>query len=539
MKSIQDFLTAARGSEPERDLNYSSDIGNILMSMAKFDRMLPPWWSSARDVAMRAAWREDSMLIPAMMFAAQSKVANMPIRIVPRDPNVVSHAAVADELNEQFHTLSEYGEGALTSMTRFAEDWFGTDNGAFLEIVAPGDKTEPVQGVPLGIRHLDSLQCMRTSDPVYPVVYTLTNGARQPLHFSRVIRMSQMPSSQRGMNGVGYCAVSRSIELATRYSDMNTYIRGKLGGRNAKRLLVGKNISGRDIIKAILTASQLANAVGDIDTDTIAIGGQDVDIKAIDMHQYTELNELESTLTMMTIIALQWGLELQEIYPVSSSRSSAEVMMRTSRAKMPATFIQQLQRELTAKLVPPNLKVSINYDDAGDEQQKAIIADINARALSRMVGGQILSPESARRKLLTAGQISPEDHLDMSLASGKLADGTPIERTVYDRKYEGLYTFNPEFLLGESDKEEVNRAIYENRALIYSLYSQTNAQMTLRRYKTVLAVLNKLDRTYNPVEEESSSPNRQESSSVRGYAPATNETANENRDNRDEENGDR
>lgn len=493
MATIEDFTKNAHTIDISSGTEY---FLSAMVGMAEYGRQLPPWWSAQRDKKIRQLWREDSMMIPSFLFAAQSKVANMPIQVIARDQNIRSHVALATELNEQFHALSEFGEGLLSTMLRFSEDYFGQDNGGFIEIVAEGSKQEPIVGVPLGIRHLDAAFCVRQSDPLYPVAYHHSNGKRELYHHTRIMRMSQMPSAQRDMLGVGYCAISRSIEIAKRYNDMTMYIRGKMGGARAKRLLVGTNIGGREMIKAMAAAGALRDVIGDLDTDTIAIGGPDLDVKTVDLYHYMELDEEKAMVAMMAMVAMAWGMEFQEVYPIMSGRSNAEVSQRIGRAKMPATFIAQLQHNLSAKLVPSFLMVKVNYDDDSQQQQEAIVADIQARVLERMASAGVMGNISARRTLRATDYITETDFIDLCLADGTLPDGTPVVRAFFDSDYEQVLTVDREFLLGTADKEAVRRAVFDNEAAIYSLYGKTTANALHVRYKIALAALSKLKDMY-------------------------------------------
>ena len=414
MKDLTKFTESIpaddRGSEVSTELFYSA-IG----SMSKFNRVLPTWWSRKRDKEMRAHWRDEGMLLAGFMYAAQTKIVNMPIKVVARDPNIESHVRTASELNDQFHALSEYGNGLPASLSKFAEDLFSTDNGGFLEVVAPGNSSDPIQGIPLGLRHLDSVYVTRMSDPIHPFVYMARNGKELNYHHSRIISISQMPAASRVMNGVGFSAVSRSVEIAERFADMNRYLRGKMGGVAAKKMLVGKNISSREIVRAIAASSVLSDSIGEMDAETIAIGGADVDLKAVDIYNYPELNEEQAVLTIIGAMAIAWGLEFNEVYPITGTKAGDQVALQRSRGKMPAAFVNQLEHLLSYHLVPRYLKVIIDYDDDALDKEREIIADIASRQLERLVGSEILSPWNAARQLHNNGRLSDGEFLEISL----------------------------------------------------------------------------------------------------------------------------
>jgi hypothetical protein len=462
-----------------------------MTTISGLDNVLPPWWSKARDREMTRVWK-DVTLLSVMMFAAQTKIANLPIRVVAKDTNIVSHAKMAEELTEQFHTLSQYGEGLQEMMVSVAEDYFGTDNGAFMEVVAPGKKSDPIEGIPIGLRHLDSLQVDRMSDPLFPIRYRTSESENEVFHHSRVIAMSQMRSARRNVNGVGFCAISRSVELAQKYQDLINYIRGKMGGRAFKRLLVGKNITGRELIKAIAASTAIQQEIGGMDVDSIAVGGTDIEVDSIDLANFSEFDEEQATFNTMALMALAWGLEFNEVFPMPGSKASEEVALQRSRGRLPSFFVSHFSKLATAKLVPPYLRVEIDFVDDFLDQQREIIADIRSRNLQRLVEAGILTTREAREVLHRDRYITDVSRLTMALAEGMLVDDTPAIRVFMDPAYDEILLINREYLLGEADPAVVERDAQANILYIYGLIPTTNSQAKQEQFRIALKALDGL-----------------------------------------------
>lgn len=493
--TVDDFALAANGDYGSSQLAQFGDFFLQASSVVDFGKSLPNWWSRKRDKKMGSMWR-DNTLLSVLMFAAETKIANMPIRVVAVDDNIESHRRLAIELTQQFQALSEFGQGLQEAMETFAEDYFGTDNGGFLEIVAEGDKTEPVVGIPLGIRHLDSHQVQRMSDPIFPIKYMRPDSKYEVFHHSRVISMSQMRSSRREMNGVGFCAISRTIEIAEKYQDLINYMRGKMGGRAFKRLIVGKNISGREIIKAIAASTAIQNEIGGMDVDSIAIGGKDIEVDAIDLTNFPEFNEEDATFNTMALMALGWGLEFNEAFPTVGSKASEEIALQRSRGRLPSLFVAKFGRQATAKMVPPYLSVEIDFVDDYLDQQREIIADIRARNLQRLVESKILTPEAARARLFQDRYISESVRLGMSLADGILPDGTPVLRVMLDPSFDDLIVVNREYLLGKADPVQVEDDAKRNLMYLWALTAETSSSFKHDRYRIASAALNELVAMY-------------------------------------------
>ncbi len=499
VKNIQQFITAADGRVAEPQSNGAVSVESMpfyMTTLSQFGSVLPPYWSRARDRAMVESWK-DITLLGIMMFAAQTKIANLPFRVVPKDPNIHAHSLMAQELTDQFYSLSQYGEGLQEMMVSVAEDYFGTDNGAFIEVVAEGNKSDPISGIPIGMRHLDSLHVTRVSDPLFPIRYMDGSSKEVVFHHSRVMSLSQMRSARREKNGIGYCAISRSIELAQRYQDVINYIRGKMGGKAFKRLLVGKNITGRELIKAIAASTAFQQEIGGTDVDSIAVGGVDISVEAIDLANFSEFSEEDATFNTMALMALAWGLEFNEAFPMVGSKASEEVALQRSRGRLPSYFVSRFSRIATAKLVPTYLTVEIDFIDDYLDQQREVIADIRSRNLERLVTTGVFSARQAREVLYHDRYISESTYLDLSLAEGRLPDGTPVSRVFFDREYDGILTVDPQYLFGDAPADEVRHAVTENLMRIYELVPSTSSQANQTRFKIAICALNGLLEIYD------------------------------------------
>jgi len=495
MTDIQQFVEAADDTAPYVTASGFSDYFSQIYAVAELGRLLPPWWSRDRDAAMSRAWR-NSTLLSTLMFPAQTKIASMPIRVTAVDPSVETHRRMAEELTQQFTALSQFGEGLQAAMEAFAEDYFGTDNGGHMEVVAEGNKSEPVVGIPYGLRHLDSLHVSRMSDPIHPIRYYSNDGEQINFHHSRVISFAQMRSARRQMNGVGFCAISRTIEIAEKYRDYLNYTRGKMGGRAFKRMIVAKNMAGKELMKAIAASIAMQQEIGGLETETIAIGGMDLEANVLDLANFEQLSEQETTFVTMALMALGWGLEFNEVFPIVGSKASEEIALQRSRGRLPALFVSKFERLASAKLVPAYLRVEIDYVDDYLDQQREIIADIRARNLQRLVEAGVMSPQAARNRLYQDRYISDTTYLNMSLEDGVLPDGTPPIRALFDSAYDDILVVDSNFALGQADREEVSRQVQANRAVIYRLFSLTTSPVKHDRYRIALRALDDLMALY-------------------------------------------
>ena len=147
-------LELATGTIPDDDA-----IGvPILRWMSRSSDDIPGWWSFARDVKLRDFWKEASHL-STIMYTAQTLLVGVPLRIQAKDPSITSHVEQAEMLTEVLMNVSEFGASLYVAKRKYVEDYLGTDNGGFMEVLGAGNPEGPIEGLPLAVRHLDSLHC--------------------------------------------------------------------------------------------------------------------------------------------------------------------------------------------------------------------------------------------------------------------------------------------------------------------------------------------------------------------------------------------
>jgi hypothetical protein len=240
--------TAQRESIQENIVGSPID-SRILYWLASGTGVVSPWWSAARDIDLRAFWKKEDHLAGAI-YALESKMTAVPFRVIARDQGIKAHTKQAEMLTESLYQVSEYGEGWISLYGKWVQDLLVCDNGAFMEVIGYGDPVGPIIGTPIGLAHLDSGRCTRTGDKKFPVIYQDTSGKFYKMHYTRVIFASQMSSTRKDMNGVGYSAVSRCINIAQTMLDILIYKQEKMGSRPPRQLAVGKGVTANEIATA-------------------------------------------------------------------------------------------------------------------------------------------------------------------------------------------------------------------------------------------------------------------------------------------------
>ena len=304
---------------------------------------MPPWWSAARDAALTEFWMSCDHLAGAL-FSLEAKMTAIEKRIVPLDPSNYEHAREAEALTEVIDQASEYGEGWVSFYGKFTKSLVTQDNGVFVEVIGDGPKSGPIVGRAVSVACLDPSRCTRTGDPNYPVIYADTDGKKYKLHYTRVMFTSQMPSTDVRMNGVGFCGVSRTINVAQTLVDMVVFKQEKMGSRPHQGILITQGgLDPADVSLAFEMAGEKMNSMGLTKYSKIVLTGSstimDADIKEITLSDMPDgFDEQTSTVMAMATIALSLGMDARELFPamgVGATRADALLQHIKQRGKGP------------------------------------------------------------------------------------------------------------------------------------------------------------------------------------------------------------
>lgn len=506
-RSVQD---ATGYEEPTADLG-----SNIFSWSTRHGETLPTWWSRARDSKLAAIWRTNNHLATAV-YNTQSKLVGIPPRVVAKDPSNSDHVKQAEEMTYALQVTPDFGRSWVYSYSKFIEDFLTQDNGAFFEVIGGGDPNGPIVGMPYTVRHLDSYRCTRTGNSTYPVLYEAADNRRYKMHYTRVIYMSQMPSSKASMNGVGFCAVSRCIEVARTLSDMVLYKQERLGSRPANQILVGKGVTAEQIFTAFIRQQEEADNQGLMRfSKTVAIGSENerIGIEKIELNDLGPFDEIESTNLSMYLIASAMGMDADEIWPVlggGGNKSDSNLRRMRSRGRLPAQVTSEIATQFTFKFLPPHLEMVFDFNDDEEDQQRAVIRDIRGRNRERDLTTGSIHIRTARLRMLRDGDVDRTVFNEMELVDGRLPDGTPVSILFAstDPVYVRLLDFMEkplsvlENIVGEDgsvDDSRVNEVIIgiqNQRANVLSEWSASNSARLKDKINSAYWALDWLEERY-------------------------------------------
>lgn len=463
----------------------------VMWYLVKTGDLVPPWWSRQRDRELHRLVKESNHL-SGIAYLATTKLVNIPLEFVPKDPTITAHVDQARLYTEQMRLASEFGMGLREASKKFIYDHLIFDNGGFMEVIGDGSPSGPIVGLPLSLRHLDSLNCTRTGNPEYPVVYQDSRTLkRYKMHFTRVIFMAQQPSGIQRMHGVGFSAASRSFMLGQVLQDQLIYKLEKMGSRPSEGIVVGRNIETEQLYVAYMMADEMADNLGLTRYQKyVFIGGEDIDVINRDLHNFEMFDE--ETGTNMAIYALfyTWGLDIRDGWPITGSKSADQIANMKARGRLPADYTSDLKQQLDLKVCPPYLETRLDFQDDEEDQQRANIQDIRSRRVQRLAEQGIIDSEAQRRTMLADGELSREEFVRMQHESGKLEDGTPIESVFYmpDDLIQNLTQLsghpNP-LVMEDNDPAAIVRELHVQQSRALEILGTSNS--LIQRRKAILA----------------------------------------------------
>lgn len=391
--------------------------------------LLPPWGTHERDWMLRRIYRGDYMwAIQGAFSGIMKKIASTPWEITgPEDAteNAKAYwrlAAKAAQLTlpgkqredieywQQFLRQADFGRG-WTTFCHKGVDYLRQDIGWMWEIIAPGDSKEPPTGAATGIAHLDSLKCIPTGDPEFPIIYYDRHGTLHRMHHTRIVQLMDMEDGDETLPGYGLCALSRAISIATRELLMGRYVEANLDDKPAPGIVLAQGMVKGERERAAATYREEQNrdaqpiwgkqlwfygadpSVNNLDFKTFTFQTAP---EKFDYNQYVELD--------MNQLALAIGIDVQELWQLTGgnigSAGQSEILHQKSRGKTIGDLMTSMERALN-DVLPEDYEFAFKRQDADEEREKADTANVWAGVVNSL--GARISDNEARK--LLANQI--------------------------------------------------------------------------------------------------------------------------------------
>jgi len=421
-RSIQGFV-AADGLNPG---DYFSQ--NFVLQMATAADEIAPWGSSMvlRDRQLRLFWPKESWLA-STIYAMSSR--NAAFRWKVDGPKSTVQAA------QELLKNANFGRGWAHFISQLSIDFYTQDNGCFIEMIREYDS--PKSAV-IGIAHLDSGRCQRTADPEYPVIFTDRKGVRHKLGWWQVIPIAEMPSAIQTLNGIGFCAVSRSLRASQIIRDISIYQNEKVSGRFNRAIHFVSGPTTSQIADALTKQGARADEAGLIRyTQPLLIASVDptrpVTVATVALASLPDGFDMEQTLKWYVAnLALAFGADFQDLAPLPGGNlgtaSQSETLARKSSGKGPALFQSIISHAINAEgILPRNVLFSFEEDDFQEQLQLATIRKLRADARSVSIHSGEIDAKTARDLAVLAGDMldTQRDALDAQETANAAATTDP------------------------------------------------------------------------------------------------------------------
>lgn len=348
---------------------------------------------------------------------------------------------------------AENGQGWRRYASKQSLSYHTSDLGAVTEVGRDG-------GALRALYHVDPVRFKKTGDPNEPGRYFPVGGKSQFWKPSDFFVTTGLPSDDEQFFDVGYCSLSRALELAKIMVALYTHDHEMLGSRAPKGLLLLNNIGEDQWEEAMKSRGRKLDGMERAYFGGVAVlasaGMDQIDAKLLGLSQLPAgFDQQTFTDLLMYGYALVFGVDIGEIWQGSKgglSRSAeAEIQHQKATGKGLLTFPLDYSDQLT---MPGNLPDTLDFyfeerDVVGKLQDaevfsvyKDVVTGLYESGLSD--GNPLITREEARALLAEAG-IIPREWTEME----EEAEAKDREQAMIKR-WRRLYRGNPKVRLAAS-----------------------------------------------------------------------------------------
>jgi len=385
-QSVQDIPDASNGGTGDSFWYGTYQRGDYL----------PSWGTRERERYLRGYYRHEFNWMGQSAFAGLiKKVKSAPWEI--KGKRRVTYF-------QQVLRQADFGRGWGSLLSKVVLDYLRQDGGGFIEVIAPGNPLKAPTGPVTGLAHLDSIRCLPTGDPEYPVVYYSRKGKLHLMHRTRVIQLVDMPDGDESQPGYGLCALSRAISIVAQQIHMGRYITQQLDDKPKPGILAVANMTRQQVQNAFYDQKQ------EEQRDELPPWGRTVILSSLDPTAKIEIvhtafaqppagwSYKEYTDLHVNAWALALGVDVQELWQLSGgnigSATQSQVLHAKSQGKVYADLLTSLERTLN-DVLPETLEFAFKRHDPYEAQERAQTAQMWA-GFTQTVGDNMTADEKRR-----------------------------------------------------------------------------------------------------------------------------------------------
>lgn len=331
---------------------------------------LPGYWTPERDRVLASTLDYPGHWAGAVSIA----VAQFTAKSYEFDGVIPEQKEAAQEL----FANSNSGQGITHLFSQMVTDFLTTDNGAILEIERESDS--PAAKI-RAIHHLDSLRCVRTGNPLFPIIYWNNyTGGWHKLAWYQCYSLVDSPNTRSNYYGIGHCATARAYDRIRRLQAIERYIYEKLTGTGMNQLILLPGLSPAQLEGILKTnennkAAQGIYVYGGVGL-VPAITKEGISPTTIDLQgpppNFDEDKEIQQALLLY---ANSIGLDVQDLMPMASQQlgvgAQSAVLMKKAKGKGLAVLSQRWLHFVNRWLLPPKLAWAWIEKDLDDELKRS------------------------------------------------------------------------------------------------------------------------------------------------------------------------
>ena len=289
--------------------------------------------------------------------------------------------------------------GWRPSISFASRSFWSSDMGAVLEVGRDGQN-----GPMRGLYNVDPARCVLSGNSQYPLrYYPSGSGKMQRWREIDYLRVVSIPSTDETFNGLGYCAVSRCLELVKLMIAVYGYDKEQLGAKAPTGLLLLNGISQKqwdNAMKAREADLQSKDYNWFANVAVLASAAATVDAKLMALRSLPASFQLRDWMDMMIYgYALCFGYDPSEFWPVQFGAlgrgTETEIQHEKATGKGRLDFVLGLQEQLQENL-PDSLSFLFDQRDEKGDLLHAQVDQAWATFGKTLIDGQILIPGEVR-----------------------------------------------------------------------------------------------------------------------------------------------
>lgn len=301
-----------------------------------------------------------------------------------------------------------FGQGSLSFYTG--------DLGTVVELGRGG------RGGPLrALYHTDAARCQLTPDGLK--FHPASGGVQQWTEGDDFFRCAPLPSTDEAFYGLGFCAVSRALELAKLMIAIYLHDQEELGARAPRGLLLLKGIGEEQWNTAMQARDEALTGMERKYYGGVAVlatqGLEDLDAKLIALSQLPANFDRKMFVDLLMYgYALAFGYDPSEFWPVQYGAlgrgKEAETQHRKASGKGGLDFTLAFQEQLQGPAaLPETLQFEFDDRDSEGELMDAEVAAAWADVAATLAGGKtggvgLIDAGHVAQFLVDKGVIPPE-----------------------------------------------------------------------------------------------------------------------------------